>query len=139
MSDAIGQHERYRVTLDEVDAAGVVFAPTLIALAHRAYERAALKRGLDLAALVRARAIAVPLVRIECDFTAPSRHGDELTLAVSCARVGTSSYALVVAIDGVAGDARAVVTQVHACIDPAAGKSIPLPDWLRALLIAWQG
>ncbi len=136
MSDASAA-QRHRVTLDEVDAAGVVFAPTLIALAHRAYEQAALERGLDLAALVRAREIALPVVRVECDFHAPSRHGDELTLAVSCARVGGSSYALTIALRGAVGDARATVTQVHACVDPATGRSTTLPEWLRALLTTW--
>ncbi len=128
---------RSRVELQEVDAAGVVFAPTLIALAHRAYEQAALQRGLDLAALVRAREIALPVVRVECDFHAPLRHGDDLILAVSCARVGGSSYALTIALRGALGDARATVIQVHACVDPATGRSTTLPDWLRALLTDW--
>jgi 1,4-dihydroxy-2-naphthoyl-CoA hydrolase len=124
---------RHRVGIEEIDAAGVMFGPRIVALAHRAYEARALGHGIDLAALVRAGVHALPLVRVEADFLSPIRHGDELEIAVRCAAIGRSSYRIHCAVR-CGGTVAANVVQVHACIDVKRHRVEALPvDVIAAL------
>ncbi len=126
--------ESLRIHLDDVDAAGVAFGPRLIMLAHRAAETILARHGLDIAVILRAGRIALPLVRIETDFRAPLRHGDSVVADLVCRRIGTSSVTLATRL--CAGSTVACeVVQIHACIDARTHQTIPLPDDLRAALL----
>lgn len=125
---------RWRVRLDDIDAGGVVFAARLIALAHQAYEEAMDEAGLALAAVVRDGRWALPLVRVEADFRAPLRHGDDLTLVVGLAGSSERSYRIVVRVFTAPARLAAQVEQVHVALDLASGRAEALPEALRAAL-----
>ena len=125
-----------RLLLDDIDAAGVAFGPRLLALAHQAYEERLAAVGLDLAALIRAGTHALPIARIEADFRAPLRHGDEAEFTVGLAELRERSYSVRIEI-AANGRSCAVITQIHACVDRKAGGACLLPpevaDALRRL------
>ena len=73
------------------------------------------------------------LARVEIDFRAPLRMGDEVEIGVRPANVGTKSFELeyeVRARDLVAAEAKTVIVS----FDYASGRSIEVPDsWREAL------
>lgn len=124
-----------RILIDDCDAAGVVFGPRLLALAHQAYEEALADAGLDLAAVVRGGELALPYVHLDCEFSGPLRHGDRAEFTVSCERIGTTSYGIRIAV-ACAGRPCAQVTQAHVAIDPRTRAKTPLPEAVRTALAA---
>lgn len=127
----------YRVRLDDIDAAGVVFCARCVAIGHAAYEDALAAAGLPLPEVLRAGRIALPLVHVEADFKAPMRHGEDLTVTVTIAALSERSYSVLVGMAGAQGTA-ATVRQVHAAVDRASGQAIPLPAEVRAALLKLQ-
>ena len=113
----------HRVTIDEIDAAGVMFAGTICTLAHRAYEQVLHHVGLDLAEMVRAGGIALPLRALHADFRRPIHHGHELNISVAVAERRDHGYRVQITIaEATGGDVLAVIEQVHACLGPAGTK-----------------
>jgi 1,4-dihydroxy-2-naphthoyl-CoA hydrolase len=122
----------YTVRLNDIDAAGVVFAARICAIAHECYEDDLAAAGLPLARLLAEGSCLLPLVRLEADFRAPLRHGDRLTTryAVEC---GTDRYHVTIELrlddDRVAGR----VIQHHRCLS-AARQACSLPPAVRDAL-----
>ncbi len=122
-----------RILLDDCDAAGVVFGPRIVALAHHAYEESLAAVGVDLAALIRAGELALPYVHLDCEFRAPLRHGDELRLAVTCEKIGTTSFTMAIEFFR-AAESCAKVRQTHVAIACATRAKTELPATIRAAL-----
>ncbi|GAC1523679.1 MAG: hypothetical protein NVS3B10_23450 [Polyangiales bacterium] len=124
---------RRPVRFDEIDAAGFVYYPRLIALAHEAVERllaAAMPGGY--ASLVVGRRIGLPWVHVEADFAAPLRFGDELEVSLSVTAFGASSVTFGVDVGRQGGITCALLTYVVACVDlEGPSKRTLLPE-LRA-------
>ncbi len=75
------------------------------------------------------------LARMEIDFRAELRAGEEVEIGTRCSRVGTKSFELeheLRAGDRVVASARIVLV----AYDYERGESVPVPDELRALLTA---
>jgi acyl-CoA thioesterase FadM len=123
-----------RIRLNDIDAAGVVFGPRLIALAHEAAEDALRVAGLDFAMVLKEGAYALPLVRIESDFAAPVRHGDELVPTVVVARTGGKSFTLEIRLDLADGTRAATVTQTQVVIGLPERRPMALPAEVVAAL-----
>jgi 4-hydroxybenzoyl-CoA thioesterase len=85
------------------------------------------------AQLIGERRIGLPTVRLEVDFTAVSRHGDELTLALQVDKLGRSSLGLTHELHG-AGQLRLRCRQVLVCTSLHTHRAQPLPDDVRAAL-----
>jgi 1,4-dihydroxy-2-naphthoyl-CoA hydrolase len=124
----------YRLLIDDIDAAGVVFGPRLVAIAHRAVEEVLADRGLDFAAVLRDGVFALPLVKVEAEFREPLRHGDRLDLVVGCDRLGSSSFTMTIDMRTRDGAIAAVVRQTQVAIAVATRTAIPLPAGVRQAL-----
>ncbi len=84
-----------------------------------------------------AEVVGLPRVHVEADFITPMKYDDLMRIAVFVDRLGNSSYTLAFAARvGDTPTAKGKITVV--CIHPATGKSIPIPDKLRAALAAYQ-
>ena len=73
------------------------------------------------------------LARVEIDFRAELRMGEEIEVRTRCSRIGTKSFDLehVIAADGrVVAEAKSVLVSY----DYERGESVPVPDELRARL-----
>jgi acyl-CoA thioester hydrolase len=82
----------------------------------------------------------VIVARAECDYRAPVHFGDEVEVRVKVGAIGRSSFALEYEIVQV-GSTRLIATgkTVMVSYDYTAGKSVPLPDEARVLLVQARG
>jgi 4-hydroxybenzoyl-CoA thioesterase len=114
------------------DPAGIVFFPQYLVMLNTLHERwfgEAL--GVPYHEYIGTRRLGLPTVRLECDFTAISHHGDRLRQRLTLNKLGRTSLELAVEFD-CAGELRARFRQVLVCTSLATHKSYPLPDDLRA-------
>jgi 4-hydroxybenzoyl-CoA thioesterase len=126
-------HVAKRVRFGHCDPAGIVFYPRYFDLLHEAKEdwlREAV--GVSLPDLI-GRGHGLPMVRLETDFVAPSRMGDELDIAVSVARIGGTSLHLHYEIR-CGGQQRLAARTVVVHVHMAEGRPLPFDDDLRARL-----
>lgn len=75
------------------------------------------------------------LARVEIDFRSELRMGEEVEVRTRCSRIGTKSFELEheIAADGrVVAEAKSVLVSY----DYELGESVPVPDELRARLVA---
>ena len=81
--------------------------------------------------VIGVRRLGVPTVRLECDFTAISRHGDRLRQRLAVAKLGRSSVELAVEFSGGGGELRARFRQVLVCTSLLSHKAVALPGDVR--------
>ena len=125
---------RFSIRLHDTDAAGVLFFAHLLRHAHDAYEAFMEQAGFGLVGLIAGAGPHLPLVHAEADFLAPLRHGEQVLIRLSLARLGGSSFILEYEFLGSEGNIRARARTVHVALAPGGGKSVPLPDALRQRL-----
>jgi 4-hydroxybenzoyl-CoA thioesterase len=115
----------------QCDPAGIVFFPQYLVMLNTLHERWFSEGlGVPYHEYIGVRRLGVPTVRLECDFTAVSRHGDVLRQRVAVAKLGRTSFELVVQF--LCGDElRARFRQVLVCTSLETHKPVPLPDDLR--------
>jgi len=126
----------HRVRFDEVDAAGIVYFARFFTWCHDTME--AMLAGVDggYVALVRDRRLGFPAVHVEADYAAPLRFGDDVQIAATVERLGTSSITIRFDLTS-AGDHVATLRHVVALTDLAAMRARPIPPDVRAALEAW--
>lgn len=120
-----------KVQFKHCDPAGIVFYPRYFEMINDLVE-AFFDEALDCPFEDLHRTGGVPTAEIAVQFTAPSRHGDRLTLALACTRLGRSSLDIRTEAT-CAGERRFVATQTLVLVDDA-GKSRSWPDAIRAKL-----
>lgn len=125
------------IRFEEVDAAGLVFFARFAGYAHEAMEHLFAQLEGGYAALILARRIGLPAVRLESSFAAPVRYGEVLRIETSVTRLGNRSatlrYRMIRAHDGVLA-AELLHTVVTTDLQVIA--SCPMPDDVRAALAA---
>ena len=122
------------VRFDEIDAAGFVFFPKLIALAHEGLERLLEHaRPGGYAGWVVGERLGLPCVHLGADFAAPLRFGDVMTVSMHVAKFGTTSVTFDVRVRR--GDVEcAKLDYVVACAELNGPSKQPLPLALREVL-----
>jgi acyl-CoA thioester hydrolase len=119
---------RRRIEWMDTDAAGIYHWTTVFRLAEAA--EAALHTALGIADFTFG---ATPRVAVEATFARSLRFNDPVEVSLAVTRVGRSSVAYALAIDGDAGRAaQGAVTSV--LIDRATGRAAAWPDEIRAAL-----
>ena len=123
-----------RVRFSDCDPAGIVFFPQYLVMLNGVVEEW-FDVGLRVpyAELIGARRVGLPTVRLEVDFKAISRHGDELSWRLAVARLGRSSLTLDVQVHG-GDELRLRAQQVLVCTSLDTHRPQPLPDDVRAAL-----
>lgn len=120
-----------QVRFAHIDAAGIVFYPRYFEMLNAAMEDYfAQVVGVDFAEMHQVRGLGVPTVRLEVDFTAPSRLGDELDFLIAPVHVGRSSAEMSVKVE-CAGELRFRSTVVLVCMDLKKGRSAEWPADMR--------
>ena len=127
------------VRFADCDPAGIVFYPQYMVMLNTLAEvwfDEALK--ISYAALIGERRTGLPTVRLEVDFTAISRHGEQLALSVEIEKLGRSSLTIAAEFRSVAGsELRLRARQVLVCTSLVTHKAQPLPDDVRAALLPY--
>ncbi|MFG2918399.1 acyl-CoA thioesterase [Kitasatospora sp. NPDC048298] len=128
-----------RIFFHHCDPAGIVFYPQYLVLLNEAQEAwFSGCLGVDYAALFTKRLLGVPTVRLECDFIAPSRLGDSLTLELAVERIGTKSLTIGYEYRGTeAGEVRARFKTVLVFTSLETHRAVPIPDDIQAGLRHW--
>lgn len=119
------------IRFSHCDPAGIVYFPQYLVMTNTLVEdwfNQAL--GVSYAGLISDQRVGLPIVRLEVDFTAPSRLGDTVRLGLSIERLGSRSLTLAFGCRGGEGaaesrfQARQVLVftslQTHRAIEPPA-------------------
>ena len=116
------------------DLAGIVFFPQyLVLFNHLLEDWFTHGLGIAYADFIGARRIGTPTVRLECDFRAISRMGEDVTFSITPERVGGKS--LTVTIEVRHGDElRVGARQVLVFTDLGTHRAIDMPADVRAAL-----
>lgn len=120
-----------RIRFAHCDPAGIVFFPQYLVMLNGLLEDWFTQGlGVPFNDLLGPRRVGTPTVRLECDFTAISRMGDELVLGLEIERLGRSS--LVLQLDGRCGaETRLKARQVIVFTSLDTHQPIPMPDDVR--------
>jgi 4-hydroxybenzoyl-CoA thioesterase len=122
------------VRFADVDAAGLVFFPRYHEYCHDALEAFFGELPGGYAHLFRARDLGVPTVRLETDFRAPLRFGDEARFEITIERVGRTSLTFHHVIRRVRdGVVAATVRQVVVVARISTLMPVEVPDDIRRL------
>lgn len=116
------------------DPAGIVFYPQYLVIFDELIEDWFNEGlGIDFARFHTDERLGIPAAHLECDFLAPSKIGDTLTLRLAVARLGNSSLTL--RINGACNGQtriRSLQVRVLAALDNLRG--VPIPPALREKL-----
>ncbi|MES2263921.1 MAG: thioesterase family protein [Pseudomonadota bacterium] len=120
------------------DPAGIVFFPQYLVLFNGLVEDwfdQCLEVGY--AHFLGERRLGLPIVKLDCEFKAPSKMGDHVTLALMVSKLGRSSLALEFSCRS-GDELRVVSRQVLVTTSLENHKAIPVPDDVRARIERFQ-
>lgn len=123
-----------RVRFAHCDPAGIVFFPQYLVMLNNLVEdwvSEALQ--LPYAELIGARRTGLPTVSLQCEFTAVSRMGEDVTMGLSLERIGTRSLTLLAGCRR-GDELRMRVRQVLVVTSLDTHRAIDIPADLRAAL-----
>lgn len=126
------------VRLHDTDAAGLLFFAHQFFYAHDAYEELLRTIGLPMNDLIARAEFFVPIVHAESQYLQGLHVGQELTVSVAIASVGTTSYTLEYELKSVSGNVVGRAKTVHVSIARDTKKKTPLPELLRTRLTEFQ-
>lgn len=122
---------RSQVRFGDVDPAGIVFYPRFFEMLNAAVEDwFADFIGVDFATLHLERKIGVPTVRVESDFLAPCRLGEQIDVDLEVEELGRTSAKLRYTFL-VNGEARVKGRSVLVCMSLESYRPLPWPAELR--------
>jgi 4-hydroxybenzoyl-CoA thioesterase len=125
-----------RIRFAHCDTAGIVFFPRyfemLNGLLEDWFDQAL---GVGFATLHLERDLSTPTVHLECDFSRPSRLGEDVTLSLRLVDLGRSSFGCEFLISH-ATEQRLRARSVIVFVDRRSGKPIAIPDDLRPKMAA---
>ena len=127
-----------RIRFAHCDPAGIVFFPQYFVLFNGLVEDW-VSEGLNIsyAALIADRRVGLPTVKLEVEFKAVSRMGDDVSLSLAVQRVGRSSVTLQLEC-AVPGELRVRMTQVLVSTHLDTHRAIALPEDLRAAMLRFE-
>ncbi len=117
-----------RISLRDADAAGVLFFARYLALAHDAYEEFMISRGMNFRRQLEEGTFILPVIHAECDYRMPLWVGDETTIQLSVTEVKRRTFTVSYALHTPDGGCAAECKTMHAAVDKATRRAIPLPD-----------
>ncbi|WP_458446138.1 acyl-CoA thioesterase [Burkholderia stagnalis] len=127
--------KQHRIRFAECDPAGIVFYPQYFVMFNNLLESwidSLLDDGF--AGFIGKHRFGLPTVRLEADFRAVSRMGDDVVLSLEVARVGGKSLTLSLACTGSDGELRMNVTQVVVSTSLETHRAIEIPEMFRRAL-----
>lgn len=128
----------FTVRFGDLDAAGIVYYPNYLHFCHvgmEEYFRQVV--GIDYPRVLAEHRLGLPTVKTEVEHRRPIRYGDPVELEVEVVRVGASSVEWRDRFWH-PGEARPSTEAriVTVCVEMATFTKQPVPDWLRAKLLA---
>ena len=138
LSAASAEFRRPRlIRFSDCDPAGIVFYPQYFVMLNGLVEDW-VNEGLGLSyhRLVAERRIGLPTVKLDVDFRAVSRMGDQVMLGLAVQRLGSRSMTLAVrCFDAAAGEVRMQMTQVIVTTSLETHRAVAIPDDMRTAIL----
>jgi 4-hydroxybenzoyl-CoA thioesterase len=126
------------VRFSHCDPAGIIFYPHYFVMFNGLVEdwfNHALE--INYADFITTRRLGLPMVNIQCDFLAPSKIGEVITLTLGIERIGKSSLTL--AIHALLDTQMRIKARLTLCVFSFETKrAVPIPDDLRQRFTAFQ-
>jgi 4-hydroxybenzoyl-CoA thioesterase len=131
---------RYRYRFGDIDHAGIAYYPTLLHYFHCCFEDWwSDGLGRPYAQVMREEKLGLPAVRLEVDFMAPLRYGDEPVVHLGVLRIGDSSVEFgywMTRDDGPQPLCRARITTAAVHLETMQKR--PLPEGWRQRFADWM-
>ncbi|PWB40533.1 MAG: acyl-CoA thioesterase [Rhodocyclales bacterium] len=126
------------VRFSHCDPAGIVFYPQYFIMFNGLVEDWFNQGlGVNYARYITEHRLGFPIVRLECDFVAPSKIGEVITLGLKLERLGKSSMEIAVDCRH-AQEERLRAKFVLVAMNLDRQRAQPLPEDLRGLMLAFQ-
>ena len=123
-----------RIRFAHCDPAGIVYFPHYLVLTNALVEDWFTDRlGIDYAHLIAQRRTGLPIVKLDCEFSRPSRMGETVTLSLALASVGRRSIAIDI-VCRCGDELRFRAHQVLVTTSLESGHSIDIPGDIAAAL-----
>ena len=131
---ALFRRERV-IRFSDCDPAGIVFYPQYFVMLNGLVEDW-FSEGLAIGwnALVLERRMGLPTVRLEVDFSAVSRMGDQVVLSLAVERLGGRSLTLALRCESREGQLRVAVRQVLVTTSLDTHRAVDIPPDIRAAI-----
>jgi 4-hydroxybenzoyl-CoA thioesterase len=123
------------IRFSDCDPAGIVFYPQYFVMFNGLVEdwfREGLHAGWD--ALVLERRVGLPTVRLEVDFNAVSRMGDQVVLSLAVERLGGRSLTLALRCESREGQLRVAARKVLVTTSLDTHRAVDIPPDIRAAI-----
>ncbi len=131
-------HSDMLVRFSHCDPAGIVFYPQYFIMFNGLVEDWFNQGlGVNYARTITEHRLGFPIVKLECDFIAPSKIGEIITLALKLERLGKSSMEITV-VCSYKQEERLRARFVLVTMNLDTQRAQPIPDDLRALMQAFQ-
>ncbi len=131
-------HSDMLVRFSHCDPAGIVFYPQYFIMFNGLVEDWFNQGlGVNYARYITEHRLGFPIVKLECDFVAPSKIGEVITLGLKLERLGKSSMEIAVDCRH-AQEERLRAKFVLVAMNLDRQRAQPLPEDLRGLMLAFQ-
>lgn len=124
------------IRFSDCDPAGIVFYPQYFVMFTGLVEEwFSASLAIGWCALVLDRRIGLPTVRLEVDFSAISRMGDQVVLSLAVLRLGVRSLTLGLRCESLDGQLRVAVHQVLVTTSLDTQRAIEIPPDVRTAIV----
>jgi len=126
-----------RIRFAHCDPAGIVYFPQYLVMTNMLVEEWFNERlAIDYAHMIQTRRVGLPIVKLDCEFSKPSRMGETITLVLSVTRIGRRSIGIAI-VASCADEVRFRAAQVLVTTSLESGQSIDIPDDIATALAAF--
>lgn len=125
----------HRVSYGETDAMGVVYYAEYFHLFERARGEYIRRCGMSYAQ-VEKRGIFLPVREAQCRYRSPARYDDNVLVRTAISQWGRASLRYVYEIWNEDKTTLLVTGMTQHAVTDRESRPVPVPDWLRALVVA---
>jgi len=122
------------IRLGDTDASGLIYFAALLRIAHEAFEDFLESQGHHVGELIGQTDFLLPIVHAEADYKGGIFAGDQLSIELSCEKIGTTSIVNGYRVLKKDGTVAATAKTVHVAIDQRTRQKTPLSDEFRELI-----